>query len=151
MKPLRTFLSWSLIAVLVGCATDKSALRTDAPAGLYCWTTNTFASYVMQPIDGEVSAHIREITTFTPQQFVIGAFHPNAETAGFSVDISGRAKEDKGIWEDWHDIVIVHNQKVYFGIAKRTGSSGEVFLATATRKQANAIVSMMRRRYSSPP
>ena len=149
MNPLPMLLSLSLMAATIGCATDKPALRTDAPDGFYRWEHHASAGYVVEAVDSGTIVRVSEITTFTPQRYVVAVFHPNTETSGFCVEIYGKMAEEMG--GDWHDIVIIRNHKVYFGVAKRTGSSGDVAVTTDTRTQADAIISMLRNRYSLSP
>ena len=147
MKPY-TFLALLLMSVSVGCETDRSALRTNAPDGLYRWEHTASKGYAVHSAGGRVT-RVTEISTFIPQHFAVADFHPNADTAGFSVEIDGHISGE--MREDWYDVVIIQNHKVYCGIAKRTASSAEVAVATDTRKQADAIVAMLRSRYSSSP
>ena len=149
MNPISMLLFLSWIALLVGCATEKTTLRTDAPDGLYCWTTNVAASYVLRSMVNDSSSRVSEITTFIPQRVVVGASYHDRDREVFPIEIKGQAKE--GMWDTWHDVLIVQNQNVYFGLAQRTSSSGSVVLCPDTRKEADAIVSMLRRRYSLPP
>ena len=149
VKQFRTILALLLITVLVGCATDKASLQTDAPDGFYRWEHNATAGFVIHSVDSENIFRISEIPSFKPRRCAVADFHSNVDNARFSVDIYGQVSEE--LWDDWHDIVIIQNHSVYYGIAKRTGSSVEVVLTTDTRKQADAIVSMLRSRYSLSP
>jgi hypothetical protein len=149
MKTGAVLILTPLALLLVGCATEKTTLRTDAPDGLYCWTTNVAASYVLRSSVNDSSSRVCEITTFTPQRVVVGASSHDHEREVFPLEITGQAKEE--MMTTWHDVLVIQNQNVYFGVAQRTGSSGSVVLLADTRKEADRIVSMLRRRYSLPP
>jgi len=149
MRPLCMLLLISLIAVTVGCAIDETAMRTEAPDGLYRWEHDPSKGYVIQVIDSAIVPRVSEITSFTPQRFVVAAFHPNAETDQVSVEREGRATEE--MRDSSYDIVVIINHKLYNGIATRTGASGQVVVITDTRKQAEEIISMLRNRYRLSP
>ncbi len=143
------FVLLASLAVLPGCASSRVA-RTDAPDGFYIGTDTAFGSYLVRgfyPSDSPHALHIHEISTFQPEHIVITASLQRSDW--FDLAIAGRATE--GLPDTYNGIIVIAKHKAYFGISKRTGSSGTVKVLFETRKEADTVVSALRTRYSLPP
>jgi hypothetical protein len=149
MKPLCIFVLLSLLAVLSGCASSRVA-RTDAPDGFYVGTDSTVGSYVVRgfyPSDSPETLRIHEVSTFQPEHAVVAVSLQRSDW--FDLVITGRAAES--LPDTYNGIVVIAKHRAYFGISKRTGSSGTVKLLFETRKEVDTVASVLRTRYSLSP
>ncbi len=127
---------------LTGCASNQFD-RTSAPDGFYIGT-DTAPNFSIGSGPGTI--HIHEDGDFLPQHFAVS---PTDQTpGGYLIQVSGQGTEKM---LDLSGIVIVANHKVYFGNAKRVGSTASVSLLLDKREEADAVSSMLQRRYALQP
>jgi hypothetical protein len=144
----------ALVAGLTGCESPNEVTHIDAPDGFYVAATGTAAGYtlkVVPPSGGRaLTFGIQSYVGFLPQHVVV------FDTPdGYCVQISGRAAV-----ENWlrHGIILVANHKPYFELNKsgqavsatrqRIDPSATISLVLRTRKEADAVATALRRRYS---
>ncbi|MGA2240640.1 MAG: hypothetical protein ABSH11_01180 [Verrucomicrobiota bacterium] len=148
MKPLYTFALLALLAALSGYASDQVD-RTEAPDGFYVGA-DTASSYALQipPSDGGSSVifQIHENGAFIPKRLVVSS--TDLIPGGYFVQVSGQGTDKMPVTPG---IVIVASHKAYFGSAKRVGSSATVSLLLDNREEAEAVASMLEKRFSLSP
>jgi hypothetical protein len=144
MKSLGTFALATLLTVLSAFASSLIH-RTDAPDGFYVGA-DTAPSYALQipPTDRSsgVILQIREDDTFIPKHFVV--FATDQIRGGYFAQVSGQSTEKM---LDLPGIVLVANRRAYFGYARRVGSSKTVSLLVDNREDAEAVSSMLHKKF----
>jgi hypothetical protein len=144
-KPIGIVVLLTLLSTLPGNAWNQ-VHRTDAPDGFYVGadTAPSYALSIRTSSGNPETAQIREDGTYTPQRFVISA--TDQIPGGYFVQVSGQSTEKL---LDLPGIVIVANHKAYFGYARRTGSSETVSFLADNRENAEAVSSMLRKKFPS--
>ncbi len=140
MKFLITITLLAVIVVLSGCARNYS----NAPDGFYVGCTNNASGYTAR--SGNYFYHIQN-SAFEPDRVVVAVSRQRSDW--FDLVITGRAKE--GMPDKYNGIVVIANRKVYYGISKRTGSSGTVKLVFETSNEVDIVASALRTHFSLPP
>ncbi len=137
----------TLLAVTSGYATAQ-VNQTEAPDGFYVGA-DTAPSYALPTVSndgGPVTIQIHEDGDFIPKHFVISA--TDKIPGGYFVQVSG---QNTNVVMNSPGIVIIANHKAYFGYARRVDSSATVALLLNNREEAEAVNSMLEKRFMLPP
>ena len=144
-KPICIVVLLTLLTTLSGYASNQ-VHQTDAPDGFYVSADAgpSYALSVLSTSGSPETVQIREDCTFLPQRFTV--FGTDQIPGGYFIQISGKGIENT---PDVPGIVIVANHKAYFGYARRAGSSKTVSLLVDNREDAEAVSSMLHKKFPS--
>jgi hypothetical protein len=135
----------TLLAILPSYASNQIH-RTDAPDGFYVSAdaAPSYALSVRSTSGSPETVQIREDGTFLPQRFTISG--TDQIPGGYFVQISSKSIDNT---PDVPGLVIAANHKAYFGYARRAGSSRTVSLLVDNREDAEAVSSMLHKKFPS--
>jgi len=145
---LRSAFALLVFIAIVPVGESKGDNRTEAPDGFYI-ATLTAPSYSLNipPSGGQreygVTMRIREWDAFVPQHVVVATTDP--VLGGHLIQVTGSVK---GPMLDLPGMMVVQDHAAFFGYQAPAASSSTVTLLLDSHEEADAVVAMLRKRYS---